>query len=85
MRMILSISFLVAAFFVFSPKADAQSRAQAPAVTRISEGTAGVVRGRRQAPGAFYVLNRAALGYEALDLRRSFTREVVRGAQRSPF
>ncbi len=43
------------------------------------------IEGRVQKPNAFYILNRSNLGYEVLDLRTSFTREVVRSVQREPF
>ena len=40
---------------------------------------------RVQKPNAFYILNRSSIGYEVLDLRTSFTREVVRTVQSEPF
>lgn len=43
------------------------------------------IEGRVQKPNAFYILNRSNLGYEVLDLRTSFIREVVRTVQRDPF
>lgn len=43
------------------------------------------IEGRVQKPNAFYILNRSSIGYEVLDLRTSFTREVVRSVQREPF
>lgn len=43
------------------------------------------IEGRVQKPNAFYILNRSNLGYEVLDLRTSFVREVVRSVQRDPF
>lgn len=43
------------------------------------------IEGRVQKPNAFYILNRSNLGYEVLDLRTSFVREVVRTVQDEPF
>ncbi len=44
-----------------------------------------VIEGRVQKPNAFYILNRANLGYEVLDLRTSFVREIVRSVRQEPF
>lgn len=43
------------------------------------------IEGRVQKPNAFYILNRSNLGYEVMDLRTSFVREVIRAVQREPF
>ena len=43
------------------------------------------IEGRVQKPNAFYILNRSNLGYEVLDLRTSFVREVIRSVQDEPF
>ncbi len=43
------------------------------------------IEGRVQKPNAFYILNRSNLGYEVLDLRTSFVREVIRSVQGEPF
>lgn len=43
------------------------------------------IEGRVQKPNAFYILNRSNLGYEVLDLRTSFVREVIRTVQDEPF
>jgi len=43
------------------------------------------IEGRVQKPNAFYILNRSNLGYEVMDLRTSFVREIVRSVQRDPF
>jgi len=44
-----------------------------------------VIEGRVQKPNAFYILNRSSLGYEVLELRTSFLREVVKSVQKEPF
>jgi hypothetical protein len=63
--------------------ADAQARPRrAPRVIQLEEIR---IEGRVQKPNAFYILNRSNLGYEVLDLRTSFLREVVRTVQRDPF
>ncbi len=43
------------------------------------------IEGRVQKPNAFYILNRSSIGYEVLDLRTSFTREILRSVQDEPF
>jgi len=44
-----------------------------------------VIEGRVQKPNAFYILNRSNLGYEVLELRTSFLRDVVKSVQEKPF
>lgn len=44
-----------------------------------------VIEGRVQKPNAFYILNRSNLGYEVLELRTSFVREMVKSVQKEPF
>lgn len=44
-----------------------------------------VIEGTVQKPNAFYILSRSNLGYEVMDLRRSFIPELVRSVQREPF
>jgi hypothetical protein len=43
------------------------------------------IEGRVQKPNAFYILNRSNLGYEVLDLRTSFVRDIVRSVQSDSF
>lgn len=43
------------------------------------------IEGQVQRPNAFYILNRSSLGYEVLDLRTSFTREILRSVGSEPF
>jgi hypothetical protein len=66
-----------------TPRVNAQARPRrAPRVIQLEEIR---IEGRVQKPNAFYILNRSNLGYEVLDLRTSFLREVVRTVQRDPF
>jgi hypothetical protein len=53
-----------------------------PKVIQLEEIT---IEGRVQKPNAFYILNRSNLGYEVLDLRTSFLRDVVKSVQQAPF
>lgn len=71
-------------FAVLSPTdASAQSaQGRAPRVIQLDEIR---IEGRVQKPNAFYILNRSNLGYEVLDLRTSFVREVIRTVQTEPF
>jgi hypothetical protein len=73
--------------FQFGPKlARAQDRGAAgkrkPKVIQLEEIT---IEGRVQKPNAFYILNRSNIGYEVLDLRTSFLRDVVKSVQQEPF
>ena len=70
--------------FVGTSSAEAQTRParRGPRVIQLEEIR---IEGRVQKPNAFYILNRSNLGYEVLDLRTSFLREVVRTVQRDPF
>ena len=82
--------FIAAAMFVavvgLGSAAQAQDRGAAgkrkPKVIQLEEIT---IEGRVQKPNAFYILNRSNLGYEVLDLRTSFLRDVVRSVQNEPF
>lgn len=69
--------------------AEAQDRAprqsRAPRQPRVIQLDEIRIEGRVQKPNAFYILNRSNLGYEVLDLRTSFVREVVRSVQDEPF
>jgi hypothetical protein len=76
------LAALLAAFALASA-ANAQPRQRgSPRVIQLEEIT---IEGRVQKPNAFYILNRSNLGYEVLDLRTSFVREVIRSVQREPF
>ncbi|MEM9071306.1 MAG: hypothetical protein AAGE52_22560 [Myxococcota bacterium] len=66
---------------VASSSAEAQQRRQ-PRVIQLEEIR---IEGRVQKPNAFYILNRSNLGYEVLDLRTSFLREIIRSVRREPF
>ncbi len=59
-----------------------QRQGRAPRVIELQEI---LIEGRIQKPNAFYILNRSNLGYEVLDLRTSFVRDVVRSVQSDPF
>jgi len=87
MRVILSVAlaFGIAAgtAAVAAAPADAQQgRRGSPRVIQLDEIR---IEGRVQKPNAFYILNRSNLGYEVLDLRTSFVREVIRSVQDEPF
>jgi hypothetical protein len=77
---------LAAAAFLTVASAHAQDRGAAgkrkPKVIQLEEIT---IEGRVQKPNAFYILNRSNLGYEVLDLRTSFLRDIVQSAQHEPF
>ena len=74
---------LVAFVGAVASSASAQGRPRgAPRVIQLEEIT---IEGRVQKPNAFYILNRSNLGYEVMDLRTSFVREVIRSVQREPF
>lgn len=79
-----SIAWLVLGLLALSATgAVAQSgKRRQPRVIQLEEI---VIEGRVQKPNAFYILNRSSLGYELLELRTSFLREVVRSVQKEPF
>jgi len=65
--------------------AEAQAAAKpkrAPKVIQLEEIK---IEGRVQKPNAFYILNRSNLGYEVMDLRTSFIRDIVRSVQGENF
>lgn len=66
---------------VVTASASAQNKRQ-PKIIQLEEIK---IEGRVQKPNAFYILNRSNIGYEVMDLRTSFVREVIRSVQREPF
>lgn len=58
------------------------AKKRAPKVIQLEEIK---IEGRVQKPNAFYILNRSNLGYEVLDLRTSFVRDIVRSVQSEAF
>lgn len=76
-----AIVLLVLGAGVLPAAADAQNKRQ-PKIIQLEEIK---IEGRVQKPNAFYILNRSNLGYEVMDLRTSFLREVVRSVQHEPF
>jgi hypothetical protein len=81
---------VIAALFVLAVTGGVEAQARTagaaggrkPKVIQLEEIT---IEGRVQKPNAFYILNRSNLGYEVLDLRTSFLRDVVKSVQRDPF
>ena len=64
-------------------EAQAQSKPKrAPRVIQLEEIK---IEGRVQKPNAFYILNRSNLGYEVMDLRTSFVRDVIRSVNGDAF
>ena len=79
-----SLVFLSLAFLAASAGAQDKGAAgkRKPKVIQLEEIT---IEGRVQKPNAFYILNRSNIGYEVLDLRTSFLRDVVKSVQHDPF
>jgi hypothetical protein len=74
---------MCAFWFIGAASAQAQSKPKrAPKVIQLEEIK---IEGRVQKPNAFYILNRSNLGYEVLDLRTSFVRDIVRSVQSDSF
>lgn len=88
MNRITQLGLVVAAFLAVSGsatlvEAQAPSRGgRAPRIITLDEFR---IEGRVQRPNAFYILNRSSIGYEVLDLRTTFTREIIRSVQGEPF
>ncbi len=82
MRMFMTAVFGVA-MLTGAQSAHAQSKPKrAPKVIQLEEIK---IEGRVQKPNAFYILNRSNLGYEVMDLRTSFVRDVVRSVNNDAF
>lgn len=76
-------ALLFALVMASTGSAAAQSRApRTPHIITLDEFR---IEGRVQRPNAFYILNRSSIGYEVLDLRTSFVREIIRSVQGEPF
>lgn len=75
------LATLVIASWAGSADSQGKKRRQ-PRVIQLEEI---VIEGRVQKPNAFYILNRSNLGYEVLELRTTFLRDVVRSVQEEPF
>lgn len=86
-RKTLSIAMLVGALLALgaagSASAQPPTNRRQPRVIELTDDF--VIEGRVQKPNAFYILNRSNLGYEVMDLRRSFLPDLVRSVQHDPF
>ncbi|MBX3272823.1 MAG: hypothetical protein KF729_21350 [Sandaracinaceae bacterium] len=82
-RWLAALAVALFASLALAASADAQSSSgRQPRVIQLDEIR---IEGRVQKPNAFYILNRSNLGYEVIDLRTSFVREVIRSVMREPF
>lgn len=81
-HLVLPIALSLVATFASSSAGAQQRRNGAPRVIQLEDI---VIEGRVQKPNAFYILNRSSLGYEVLDLRTSFIRDLIRTVQSTPF
>lgn len=73
---------LALSLWITAGSSSAEAQRRQPRVIQLEEIK---IEGRVQKPNAFYILNRAQLGYEVLDLRTSFIREIIRSVRRDPF
>ena len=76
------LAWILVAVPMTAAHAQSRPKKRQPRVIQLEEI---VIEGRVQKPNAFYILNRSNLGYEVLELRTSFLREVVRSVQKEPF
>jgi hypothetical protein len=81
-EVVLSAALALAVVCVASSASAQASHRPAPHVITLDEFR---IEGRVQRPNAFYILNRSSIGYQVLDLRTSFVREIVRSVQGEPF
>lgn len=65
-----------------SASAQGPKKSKGPRVIELEEFK---IEGRVQKPNAFYILNRSNIGYEVLDLRTSFVKDIVRTVEKAPF
>jgi hypothetical protein len=79
---VLSAALALTLFGIASSASAQASHRPAPHVITLDEFR---IEGRVQRPNAFYILNRSSIGYQVLDLRTSFVREIVRSVQGEPF
>jgi len=88
MRHLLSAAIVLAALLALTlagPVSTAAAQPQGgggPKVIQLEEIR---IEGRVQKPNAFYILNRSNIGYEVMDLRTRFVREVIKSVQKKPF
>jgi hypothetical protein len=84
MKRLIVLALALGALALAGPAATAQERQGrgSPRVIQLDEIR---IEGRVQKPNAFYILNRSNLGYEVLDLRTTFVREIIRTVQHEPF
>ncbi|MEM1416051.1 MAG: hypothetical protein AAGH15_14180 [Myxococcota bacterium] len=81
-RVLAALAFAGLLVLLGAQDAEAQRRRGQPRVIQLEEIR---IEGQVQKPTAFYLLSRSNLGYEVLDLRTSFIREIVRSVRREPF
>ncbi len=79
---LVAVALLSASLWPKSADAQRRRRRRGPRVIQLEEIR---IEGRVQKPNAFYILNRSNIGYEVMDLRTSFVRDIVRTVQRAPF
>lgn len=65
-----------------SAQQDSSKRRSGPRVIQLEEIQ---IEGRVQKPNAFYILNRSNIGFQDIDLKTSFVREVVKSVDARPF
>lgn len=70
------------ALAILLPVGLASAQRRQPKVIKLDEIR---IEGRVQKPNAFYILNRSNLGYEVMDLRTSFVRDIIKSVQKDPF
>jgi len=76
------LATVIALAFTSTAFAQPPGRNRQPRVIELDEI---VIEGTVQKPNAFYILSRSNLGYEVMDLRRSFIPELVRSVESDPF
>ena len=77
---VIATALLLAGAALSAPTAEAQGGS--PKVIQLKEIR---IEGRVQKPNAFYILNRSNIGYEVMDLRTSFVRDIIKSVQKEPF
>ena len=84
MKIVVTAVLAISALLFLAPaEVEAQTNGRGgPRVIQLEEFR---IEGEVQKPNAFYILNRSNLGYEVLDLRTSFLREIIRSVDRQPF
>lgn len=79
----LGVALFVALFVLVFPMSTAHAQKKPRNIIRITEAVK--IVGKIQKPQAFYVLHRAPLNYQGLQLKENFLKKVIQSVKKAPF